>query len=124
MNLAKDTVPIKDKIPKSKITSKKASVFNKIDKIAIMAIRLTPIASMAIIRSGMDGPLQTLYRKRAMATAKTNNAPNSSRLNIPGHPHNCLFKGIYRFDDCTLGTRHIHSMDIKKFTSWGNLHGH
>ena len=52
-------VPINAKIPKIRIASKNAFVFNTIETMAIAEIRFTPIVSSAIARSGSDGHIIT-----------------------------------------------------------------
>jgi hypothetical protein len=59
-NFEKATVVIKDKIPSNKMTSRKAPVSRVIEITATADIKLIPIVSRAITRSGMDGPLMTL----------------------------------------------------------------
>ena len=62
-NLEKATVPIKARMPSSKIISKKAVVFSKIETMAVIPIKLIPIASSALTRSGIEGPLITRITK-------------------------------------------------------------
>ena len=63
MNLENETVPMNDIIAISKMTSMKNPVSNKIDNKAIAEISMTPIASSAMSRSGIEGPRKTRYSK-------------------------------------------------------------
>ena len=60
-----------DKIPKIRMTSKNAFVFIITEMTAIVAIKLTPITSRPITRSGIDGP--RIIRMTAMAIVIENN---------------------------------------------------
>lgn len=57
VNLENATVPIKDRTASNNITSKKKTVSKSMDISPISVISPTPIASNAITRSGVDGPL-------------------------------------------------------------------
>ncbi len=82
--LAKAIVPIKERMPTRRITSKKADVLKVTDVTATPEIRLIPIASSACTLSGIDGPFTRRYIEAEIDNVKNtietvNNISNNTR---------------------------------------------
>src|SRR5699024_709136 len=83
-NLEEEIVLINARIPNTKITSKNAFVRERIERIAIAVMRLTPTTSIAMTRSGKVDQRSTRINVIKIATPnKFNDIHNKLSIIIP-----------------------------------------